>query len=605
MGPWELVIGLGLATPLLVLAARWLGRNLYIGTKKWRYASALELGFMDRWYAGSHDARNVVAFGLCLHLQTRKHIHDDQVWHKALQQALMACLAEFPLLRCSFARDAAREPRAFTPLPDLPTAAHEAIFIHALPETRVSPAQDSADADDDAQRLNELVDRLNQEPFLPDALQCQLHLLRSRCSNRTVTVVLKIHHAIADGIGATALAPRLLQCLDQALAHPDQLPDSVAHTYEELSMPMETALDMRPSLHQVLTEVLYDQWPNLRPAEQHWLGPSDDPARAGHAQRRPAHTMLRFTPLETAQLQALARRQGTTVNGLMMSAAAIATTAFAPSTKLGHHHPVQISCVANLRPFCRPIPTPWSLRAYLSTVDIPVTLHDHEPACAVARMLQQRTRAEVANAGRLVGLLQFVSGSFVDLMRRLAQRSPNGRRTTTGVSNLGFVRELQLNGAAIELKSVDFVQSNHADGPVFNISVITAGTGAMSIQAAWTRPITSDADGREFGALLRRTLDTMLSNPGVTHRLHHVPDNASVLLFTQFSWELKCDLPRGGQILVNAAPQLRERAHPRQDSAETADSDPTPQRKVGCPTHNKQRYTSVGLTQPEMGTLGT
>lgn len=325
------------------------------------------------------------------------------------------------------------------------------------------------------------------------------------CSG-TTALVLSVHHVVADGLAATHILRRLLTHWAAASAAAPagefvQPPLRPAAGHVQPSL--DRLVDVRPTLAHMLAEVLYDRLPALRPPTPGlYLGP---PHRDGA--RSPGGRTLFVPAALCAELRKHARNMGATVSGVLGSATAFATAAFAAAAP-GGTLPALLSMqhARNMRPDCGLDAD--ALRAYVARCDVmqsvspqlefwceallyktvpnyltppppspsvPTLTHVHQRQHKhreAARFQKETMEKNKLPGIRDWGLLNFLAGSWVAFFaERLTQRRPNGRNASVSISNLGCVDMPAVCNGLL------FAQSKHAEGPCFQ--VCGQGQGSM------------------------------------------------------------------------------------------------------------------------------
>jgi len=161
-----------------------------------------------------------------------------------------------------------------------------------------------------------------------------------------------------------------------------------------------------------------------------------------------------MTPLDamsTRELLRLARQWDVSLTAVFAAAAQFAAAAVAMGNGSGGNGllcgeadpnkvPVSLFIPVNLRPFCKPGVNANTLRAYLSSIHLQAVqgVEPSTPFWSLAQCCHAQMSTLVNQCGEQIGILRFVTGSWVDLQKRFCTRPPHGRRFSVEVSNVGY-----------------------------------------------------------------------------------------------------------------------------------------------------------------------
>lgn len=320
------------------------------------------------------------------------------------------------------------------------------------------------------------------------------------------------HHALCDGRGATyfvrqlleeyanceaegwdsvrAVDLRVIKMVDTPLVAGKKEKDvdvaeKLAKREEPWQAELEAHINTKPSLWFMLKVVLADKFAFLRPKANAWLGPEDRGIIL-----RPTPTLLwaKVPAALVNELRSICRSRKTTVNGALWSAILFALlrthrrtlrassepqTGHNPQSKDGEVHfnlgnPVDMRSRLN-------VPNS-HLSPLISGVEFHASASNVSQFWQKAIEIPQLITSLIPVGLATHGLIPFIRKPHVPWVFEREARTPNGRRDTLKISNLGCV-DYEAKYGSLICRDVWFGRHTVRDGCIFTFFTLTPGQG--------------------------------------------------------------------------------------------------------------------------------
>jgi hypothetical protein len=456
-----------------------------------------EMGLLERWYSASAESDTMPNFGFCVQFKaTSDETASLAWWQHRLDVVATELCARHALLNVGIVDDYNEGAKS--------AAVHN--FVRLLSSVDPHCVLSTVHRTDETTWRQELGVQFST-PLAPNAPLFRLvliHPVSNLGTPQDVEVLVVLHHAIADGIAGGYLVSEVarLVCGSTLVARaPMARPCN-----DPLPPALDVCVDLRPRLGYALYEVVKEKFPALRKLEPDvWLGP----CRHVPAARRTGVTVYGSLPAKLlAQVKAACTANRVTVHGAVAAAAAIAASTARKRLGLtsGSGSRISVDSAVSLRPSSVP---PSQLGTYVTaiTVDVEATT-DGSCFWKIAKSVVTSVHSETnrRKAASMIGLMAFLSGSWLAFFRRRVELDPNGRTATTTLSNLGVVSFPGAGdqGSGVQCHGGWFSQVKPKEGGLFTVSVMTANCSPdnndaeLRIAVSVPSPVLSEADALAF-----------------------------------------------------------------------------------------------------------
>jgi hypothetical protein len=259
-------------------------------------------------------------------------------------------------------------------------------------------------------------------------------------------LVLSFHHAITDGMGATAV----VQAIMEESVRQDNPPPDEEILCRQIPPPMEDILDTVPRLHHMWRPVLLDRLPLLAPL----LAPRAFSGRPKKKMVRPFHDSIVCLALcPDAQVQRLRRQcreRHVTLHAALVAALCKAVAIHVQA------HPAdfqgssgksvldasllfRVNSPVNERKQCRPPSALAELCCRISATDLFLRVGPRSKLATVDQKFMANLQQARVEAPMIIGLTAFISGDWLTFSDRRLEHNGGDALETIDASNLGVV----------------------------------------------------------------------------------------------------------------------------------------------------------------------
>ena len=305
---------------------------------------------------------------------------------------------------------------------------------------------------------------MNGEEFAEGQPLYQLHLCyekneRTGCVAKT-NIVLRLHHAIEDGVSSLVLVNDLLSVIDQLISHGKLTEVSK----KLLPLKIESALPKRPSLYSVFRLALSAIRDQLKPAP--WLVVNQE-----HKTWQQRNSVCLQRKCDVAPLKAWCEQHQVTVHHMLSAAMILSAQAMlksASSKKVAIKHGQNV----DLRPFAKGALS----NDLLCAVGLSSGLYTSgqiNDLLSTAKQVKERLSGSIASGEHLGAA--WIDHIYLNAKRAFVAAEDGqyaGREGTTFLSNLGrYSFTTKFNNVSLE--SLYFSGAQHLTGWLFWLGVIT------------------------------------------------------------------------------------------------------------------------------------
>lgn len=451
-----------------------------------------QMGLLERWYSASADSDTMLTFGICVQFRAGGQTAALQWWVSELEDVARDLYARHPSLTVSIVDDGG-EGQPAAPVHN---------FVRLPTTTDVTRVVSVVSRMDDASWQEEMhrQQTLAFPPASPLFRLVLLHAGGTATGPQDVDVLVVVHHAVVDGRAAAYLATEVVRLVVADSIRARGTPRSGVACPDPLPPALDECMDLRPRLGTGLWAAAVDKLPALRRWEPTgWLGPSHHiPAK----RRTGASVYGRIPASLMQQVREACAQRGVSVHAAFTAACVAACGGVQARLGLANPSvPFVIDSAVSLRPSHVPIS-----RLGVYVTGMPVCAPLIAPfwsvaASAYAILHDPRKRADAAT---LIGLLSFLSGSWLAFFRRRCDLAPNGRTSSVTLSNLGSVAFPPSPPCApVTFRTAWFGQEKPKEGGLFTVSLLTVeggeekgpcGNVALSVPV----PVLTRADAATF-----------------------------------------------------------------------------------------------------------